>query len=151
MSARKQSYDLTPLRLEPGEDLRQALLAFCLTQRIKAGFVIAGIGSLAGARLRYAGNTRTSVIRGKLELLALSGSLSTDGNHLHALIADARGHPRGGHVAEGCLIRTTAEILIARIPGMQFRRVFDAGTGYRELVIRAGGSTYQGITLTKKR
>lgn len=43
----------------------------------------------------------------------------------------------GGHVAPGCLVRTTAEVLLALLPAWQFARESDAATGYDELVVRA--------------
>ncbi|MCW5605162.1 MAG: DNA-binding protein, partial [Burkholderiales bacterium] len=123
MPKRKPYPTLIPLRLMPGDDLKQVLEAFAAARRLRAAFVIVGIGSLDGARIRHAGRTRASTIRGELEILSLSGSLCGDGAHLHAMVADDKGRTRGGHVADGCRIRTTAEILIAVIPHAVFRRV----------------------------
>jgi predicted DNA-binding protein with PD1-like motif len=53
-------------------------------------------------------------------------------------VSDAQGRVFGGHVAPGCIVRTTAEILLAVLPGHAFSRELDAaGSGYHELVIRA--------------
>ena len=54
----------------------------------------------------------------------------------HAL-STATGQVLGGHVAAGCLVRTTAEVLLALLPDWQFTREPDATTGYDELVVRA--------------
>ena len=47
-------------------------------------------------------------LAGLLELLALSGTLSVDGPHLHGSVADALGRVNGGHVMNGCVVRTMA-------------------------------------------
>lgn len=125
-----------PLRLNPGDDLRRALQAACLS-RGQSGFVIAAIGSLTDARLRLAAASDDTLIPGPSELLTLSGSLSPDGAHLHASVADAQGRVTGGHVVLGNTIRTTAEILIVWLPDWSLSREADATTGFKELVARA--------------
>ena len=78
-------------------------------------------------------------IAGDVELLTLSGSVAADGSHLHASLARADGSVVGGHVAYGCVVRTTAEVLLALLPGWAFTREADAATGYAELRIRPVG------------
>jgi predicted DNA-binding protein with PD1-like motif len=126
----------TPLRLNPGDDLRAALDAALASQGCTAAYVIAGIGSLSAARLRMAGAAMPEAQLGDLEILTLSGTLSPDGSHLHMSIADARGRVTGGHVAPGCIVRTTAELLVAWLPDWRFSREPDPRTGYAELVAR---------------
>jgi len=75
--------------------------------------------------------------RGDLEILTLAGSLSPDGAHLHMSVSDADGRVTGGHACVGCTVRTTAEILIALLPGHRFRRMLDDDTGFPELSIQA--------------
>jgi len=130
---------LEPLRLPPGADLRAALQAALTDRRAQAGFVVAGIGSLRPARLRLAGAEAEFVVEGDSEILTLSGTLSPDGPHLHLGVADATGRVHGGHVLPGCVVRTTAELLIAWLDGWAFARVPDGFTGYAELVARRIG------------
>ena len=40
--------------------------------------------------------------------------------------ADADGEVVGGHIMPGCIVRTTAEVVIALLPGWEFRRELDA-------------------------
>ncbi len=127
--------DLRPLRLAPGVDLRRALEA-ARDDWGAAAFVVSGIGSLTRARLRLAGASEVREIPGPIEILTISGSLSADGAHLHLSVADAHGEVFGGHLVDGNEIRTTAELLIAVLQDWQLTRVFDAATGYPELVIR---------------
>ena len=126
-----------PLRLNPGDDLRAALDAALKQCGAEAAFVVSGIGSLRGACIRYAGAENAAVLQGDLEILTLSGTLSPDGSHLHISVSDGAGQVRGGHVASGCTVRTTAEILIAWLPEWRFAREQDPATGYAELMPRS--------------
>lgn len=126
-----------PLRLMPGDDLRRGLERAAVAQGWNAAFVIAGIGSLRPASIRLAGADEPLRIDQDLEMLSLSGSLGAGGAHLHMSIADGTGRVIGGHVAYGCTVRTTAEVLLVLLPDWHFSREFDAPTGSGELVVRA--------------
>ena len=47
-----------------------------------------------------------------------------------------RKHYRSGHLRPGCLVNTTAEIVLAELPDTVFTRERDEATGYEELAIR---------------
>jgi predicted DNA-binding protein with PD1-like motif len=128
--------DLLPLRIAPGIDLRSALEASLAGHGVSAGYVIQGMGSLGVARIRLAGASELTELRGDLELLTLAGSLSPDGVHLHLSVSDAAGRVTGGHMGPGCMVRTTAEVLVALLPDYRFSRETDDATGYKELAIR---------------
>lgn len=132
------SLQIEVLRLKPGDDLRHALARVLgaphlVAQDLQAASIVSAVGSLSQAVLRYAAEPGGSVLAGPLELISLSGTLSADGVHLHASVSDASGVMRGGHVMPGCIVRTTAELVIALLPGWSFRRALDADTGYLEL------------------
>jgi predicted DNA-binding protein with PD1-like motif len=95
-----------------------------------------GLGSLRGARLRPAAEDAPLVLEGPLELLTLSGTLTRDGVHLHASVADGAGRVRGGHLLPGALVRTTAELVLLPLEGWRAGRRTDPRTGYRELQVR---------------
>ena len=128
------------LRLVPGDDLRvsleSAFAALAQEHGIQAACIVSAIGSLSRAVLRYADKSAGSDINAPLELLMLSGTLSPDGAHLHASVADEKGEVKGGHLMPGCIVRTTAEVVIALLPGWQFRRELDVATGFNELKAR---------------
>jgi len=130
-----------PIRLTPGQDLRSTLEAAVQSQNCRAAFVLSGIGSLSSAGLRFAGAAQSERLTGDLEILSLSGTVAFDGakssSHLHMALSTSTGQVLGGHVAPGCLVRTTAEVLLALLPEWQFAREPDAATGYDELVVRA--------------
>jgi predicted DNA-binding protein with PD1-like motif len=127
-----------PLRLAPGQDLRAAIEAAAAQVSAPEGcaaFVLQGIGSLSVAQLRYAGMPHATELRGDLEILTLAGSVAPDGAHLHMSVSDAQGRVYGGHVSPGCIVRTTAELLLALMPGHVFSRAIDPASGYKELVV----------------
>ena len=126
---------VVPLRLQPGDDLRQALETWMGEQEEQAGCVISAVGSLSVAQLRFAGAAEATPIQGELEILSLSGTLSADGAHLHIAVADSRGAVIGGHLCPGSLVRTTAELVIGLLPEWRFSRELDKATGYAELRI----------------
>ena len=128
--------DALPIRLKPGDDLRRALEAAVAGSGCGAGFVLSGMGSLTEARLRFAGADEARLLNADLEILTLAGSVSGDASHLHATLATPDGHVVGGHVGYGCIVRTTAEVLIALLDAWDFGREHDAATGYDELAIR---------------
>jgi uncharacterized protein len=121
------------LRLLPGADLRGALQAAYAAEPEPGGFVAACAGSLEAAQLRFAGREGGTELAGPLEIVALSGSFSQDGPHLHLTVADADGRVTGGHLLEGAPVRTTAEVVIGLVSGVAFRREADRRTGHSEL------------------
>lgn len=128
-----------PLRLHPAQDLRQELKAFAIAHHIQAGYILSAIGSFQQVALRFADQPTSTVLAGRYELLSLSGTLSIHGLHLHLAIADTQGHTLGGHLTDGCIIYTTAEILIGASEEFIFLRTFDTQTGFLELEIRQRG------------
>ena len=126
------------LRLKPGQDLRQQIEAFVKERRIRAGFIITTVGSLRQASIRLADQSSATQFDGKFEIVSLVGTMGQDGVHLHISISDSTGKTIGGHLVEGCLIYTTAEIVIGEARGLIFSRGKDTETGYQELRIRKG-------------
>ena len=70
----------------------------------------------------------------------MAGSVSPDGAHLHMSVSDPAGRVYGGHVAPGCIVRTTAELLLVLLPALEFARELDPATGFTELVVRPRNS-----------
>jgi predicted DNA-binding protein with PD1-like motif len=131
-----------PLRLHPGDDLGCKLEA--MAQDVGSAFVVCGVGSLDGVRIRLADERDELHLDGPFELLSLSGSISAGGAHLHMSVADATGRVIGGHVCRGNIVRTTAELLLARVTGWTLDRAHDSATGYDELVVLRDGSDRDG-------
>ncbi len=128
-----------PIRLHPGDDIRTAIESAVRGADCRAAFVISGIGSLSTAGLRFAGAEQPRRFTGDIEILSLAGSIAFDGahssSHLHMALSTASGEVFSGHVVPGCMVRTTAEVLLALLPDWDFSRAPDAATGYQELEI----------------
>ncbi|WP_223653721.1 PPC domain-containing DNA-binding protein [Hymenobacter psoromatis] len=125
------------LRLRPGDDLRQQLLAFVAAHRMEAGAVLTCVGSLTSVRLRLANQEAATLYQGHFEIVSLVGTLAASGGgHLHLSVSDSTGRTLGGHLLDGCRVYTTAEIVLAALPGLIFTRETDSTFGYQELVIK---------------
>ncbi|RSK35535.1 DNA-binding protein [Hymenobacter metallilatus] len=123
------------LRLRPGQDVRQELLAFVQQQQLRAAAVLTAVGSLTTATLRLANQEGPSVYHGHFEVVSLVGTLSVNGSHLHLAVADSTGRTLGGHLLDGNLVYTTLELVLGELPELEFRRETDATFGYQELVV----------------
>lgn len=123
------------LRLLPGQDLKATLDAFVRTRGYPAAVVLSCAGSVRCAVLRLADGASTVTFAQLYEIVALGGTLSPGGSHLHIALADAAGAVIGGHLKEGTLIHTTAEVAVGLPAGVAFTRTLDAVTGYAELTI----------------
>jgi uncharacterized protein len=102
-------------------------------QRIEAAAITSAVGSLTHAHLRYANRADGIMTTADLEVLSLSGTLSVHGMHMHMSVADRDGHMLGGHMLDGCIVRTTLELTVQEIDGLRMLRVKDEISGYDEL------------------
>ncbi|MDI6702518.1 PPC domain-containing DNA-binding protein [Methanothermobacter wolfeii] len=116
------------MRIEPGKDLMEELVALP-----HEGAIVSGIGSLHGASIRTADESKV-MVRGPLEMVSLQGTVTGYGVHLHIAVADSRGRMTGGHLMGDCRVRTTAEVAMIPYHGKMLR-VMDRRTGYRELMV----------------
>ena len=124
-----------PLRLPPGVDLRGQLETLAQDDPGLYGFILCGIGSLDSPILRFADRDEGIVLAGPQEVITLAGSVTRDGAHLHLVVSDREGRPRGGHLCHGSRVRTTMELLMVCPENWQLGRERDAATGHLELTI----------------
>jgi predicted DNA-binding protein with PD1-like motif len=124
-------------RLGPGADLKPELARLAEAERLAAAFVASCVGSLARARLRLPSGTGEEAavlwLEAPMEIVSLAGTLSPEGLHLHIALARGDGRCVGGHLLEGCIVHTTAELVIGELTDLTFRRPVDPRTGFREL------------------
>jgi hypothetical protein len=124
------------LRLKPGQDLRVELGRFARAKKLKAAFIASCAGSCDRTSVRYANQPGASVREGHFEIVSLTGTLAEGGMHVHASFADSTGATFGGHLLDGSLVYTTAEIVIGELDRAAFGRDVDSTYGYRELSVR---------------
>ena len=132
------------VRLTPGTDLEEELERLTQALGLGAGCILTCVGSLVRARLRMPGAIgEPEVFRNfdePMEILSLTGTLGPDGGHLHIALARRDGGCVGGHLARGCMVNTTAELVIGDLPELEFSRPPDPATGYDELSVRERAS-----------
>lgn len=125
------------VRLTDGQDLLSEIQKQVQTHNVEAGVMLAAVGSLKESRIRVPIiDGKVSYITPKnLEIDSLQGTVSVNGCHLHISVSDINGKVSGGHLKEGCVIRTTCELVIGVIEGTVFDRKPDPQTGFDELVV----------------
>jgi uncharacterized protein len=123
-------------RLMPGDNLRKGIEAVVKQKGIVAGWIGCGVGSLTSYHIRFANQSKGMQAEGYFEIVSLMGTISVNGWHIHISISDDKGQTIGGHLLDGNVIYTTAEIVIVEAEGLVFRREKDETTGWNELVVK---------------
>jgi len=131
----KETSIIHAFRLQPGQDLRKEIETYTQQKRIQAGWIITCVGSLTQAQLRYANQVEDTTLPGPFEIVSLAGTIGIGGVHLHLSISNSKGDTIGGHLLIGCLIYTTAEIIIGESTNLRFTREQDGSTPWKELQI----------------
>jgi len=127
-------------RLKPGEDLLEGIRAVVNTLELKAVSIVSCVGSLTRANLRFA-HTGVFVERtGHFEIVSLVGTVDAKGEHLHISISDCVGTTLGAHFGPGSSVYTTAEVVIAELTDLSFRREMCDKSGYEELIVEKRAS-----------
>lgn len=122
-------------RLTNGQDLKKSIVEYCKDNNINAGIIGACVGCCYEVNFRLAGADEFYNNKADYEIVSMTGTISEDGVHIHVSFADNKGNVIGGHLSNGCLVNTTAEIAIIEIDNYKLNREFDDKTGYKELVI----------------
>lgn len=123
-------------RLRRGQDLFAEVEYYAKAHHIAAGVILSGVGCLTRWEVRDASGVRVRSGEEPVEIVSLTATDAETGCHLH--ISLSRGGPVGvgGHLRPGCLVNTTAEIVLLELEDTAFSREPDPATGYDELVIR---------------
>lgn len=128
---------ITPIavRLTRGADLKQQIQQLVTAYNLQAGSIASCVGCLSQTNLRLAGATQTLCIQAPVEIVSVMGTLTPNHQHIHISVADETGAVFGGHLLEGNIIDTTAELIIHSYDSLSFQRQMDKATGYTELVV----------------
>jgi predicted DNA-binding protein with PD1-like motif len=124
------------IRLMPGSDLKGQIQHIVQELNISAGWILTCVGSLRQINLRYANQENGSMQEGFFEIVSLTGTVSVNGSHLHISVSDVSGHTIGGHLLDGNLVYTTAELVLGYDESLTFTRENDGTTKWQELQIR---------------
>lgn len=126
-------------RLKNGMDLKKEIENYVIKNNI-SGVILCCVGCLNKLKIRLADGKEVLERTGRFEIVSITGTLSKDGVHIHISVSDEQGNTIGGHLKDGCIINTTAEICLLEIDTIKFERKFDVETGYKELIINNSDS-----------
>lgn len=124
------------MRLVPGTDVLQTVQDYVRDNDLKAVAIVTVVGSLTDAVIRYANQPGGTLSQGHFEIVSMVGTVEPTGAHVHISLSDGQGKMFGGHMLPGCLVYTTAEIVLAHLEDFAFTRVPCALSGYDELAIQ---------------
>ena len=124
------------VRILPGQDLNITIRNYVNRLKIEAGWIITCVGSLTNYNIRFANQPSGTNDKGRFEIVSLTGTLSFNGNHIHICIADGTGKAIAGHLLDGCIVYTTAEIIITESGKYIFKRENDGSSPWKELQIK---------------
>lgn len=122
-------------RLHRGCDLYESIRTYCREQHIQAGYAAACVGCVTKAIIRSADGVTVHTLEERLEIVSLTGTVSENRCHLHIAFSREDLSVIGGHLTPGCLVNTTAEVILCELDGISFGKCFDPETGYNELEI----------------
>ncbi len=122
-------------RLTKGMDLKGEIEKYSIDNNI-SGVVISSVGCLNKLVIRLADGESILEKDGSFEIVSITGTLSPNGVHIHISVSDEFGNTIGGHLKNGCIVNTTAEVCLIIFDNIKFNREFDETTGYDELVVR---------------
>ncbi len=123
-------------RLVKGSDLKEEIINYAKKHNIEAAIISCCVGCVSKLQLRLADGKTIISRKETFEIVSMTGTVSKNGCHIHISFSDCDGKTVGGHLIEGCIINTTAEICITELENYTFTRKFDKNTGYKELNIQ---------------
>jgi len=121
-------------RLTKSSDLKKEIESYTINNKI-SGVILCAVGCLSKLSIRLADGESILEKEGMFEIVSITGTLSEDGVHIHISVSDESGNTIGGHLKDGCIVNTTAEIVLNIFDNIKFKREYDENTGYDELVI----------------
>lgn len=122
-------------RLHRGADLLESIIDYCREKHIPAGYAAGCVGCVSKAAIRSADGITGKHYEERLEIVSLTGTISEARCHLHISFSREDMSVLGGHLLPGCIINTTAEVILCELEDLTFAKVFDEETGYNELHI----------------
>ncbi len=115
------------LRVDPGEDVLDAVRAFIDEQAVEQAIIVGGYGTLARHHLHWVLNNRIPSDNifahgeGGIEILSMNGTVVEGEPHIHVTLATTAG-AYGGHLEDGCIAYVLCEIFLAEIDGPRLSR-----------------------------
>lgn len=137
VSCQQNGVESYALRLKPGMDLKQEMAQFVKSKQLQSASISTCVGSLRELIIRPANQRELLHLKGHYEIVSLTGTFADNGenNHIHISVSDSTGYTIGGHLLDGNIIYTTAEIVLLNNKNINFTREKDPETSYYELKV----------------
>ena len=126
--------DTVCIRLKKGADIRAEIEKAAADNGIRCGAILSIVGCVSSARLRCADGKTVVDITEPCEIVSATGTVSEKRCHVHISLAKSDLSVIGGHLAYGCTVNTTCELMINKVSGWRIAEEFDENTGYNEAV-----------------
>jgi predicted DNA-binding protein with PD1-like motif len=123
-------------RLHRGADLKESISRYCKENGIMAGWCACCVGCVSKGCIRSADGRTLHQYEERLEIVSVTGTVGAERCHLHISFSREDMSVIGGHLTEGCIVNTTAEVVLCEPEGFRFGKAFDKETGYYELDIQ---------------
>ena len=115
------------LRIDPGEDVLEAVKQFVQEANLQQAVVLGGYGTLAAYHLHWVSHNRIPVdVRfgrgeGGIEILSMNGLVVEGEPHIHVALSMPNG-AFGGHLEPGCTAYVLCEVFFAEVEGLTLSR-----------------------------
>ena len=81
-------------------------------------FLISAVGDLSSVSFKCPLNEKPITLKKKLEIITLSGYVTSEGSHLHISVSDENCSVFGGHLLSGTTVLKSLDILLGVIPNL---------------------------------
>lgn len=125
------------IRLHRGDDINIELKRYVRENHIVAAVIVSCVGCVSKASIRDAGGVKIHSMEEPLEIVSITGTLSKYRTHIHISFSRENLSTIGGHLVNGCIVNTTAEIVLLECDNVVFQKTWDETTGYHELEIQS--------------
>ena len=115
------------LRIDPGEDVLEAVKRFVREANLQQAVVMGGYGTLAAYHLHWVTHNRIPAdVRfgrgeGGIEILSMNGLVVEGEPHIHMALSTPDG-AFGGHLEPGCTAYVLCEVFFAEVEGVTLSR-----------------------------
>jgi len=115
------------LRIDPGEDVLEAVKRFVQEANLRQAVVLGGYGTLAAYHLHWVTHNRIPTENrfgrgeGGIEILSMNGLVVEGEPHIHVALSMPNG-AFGGHLEPGCTAYVLCEVFFAEVEGVTLSR-----------------------------
>ena len=122
------------LNLSSGSDVFNSLNELQIDYN-STSFLLSAVGDLSMVSFKCPLNNKPITLEKKLEIITLSGYLTSKVSHLHISVSDDKCNVLGGHLLTGTTVLKSLDILIGVIPGIKQKNISNENDCYASVDI----------------